>query len=310
MQSNDDLVIQIFFWTCAFLAMVEAMKATGWRLWAFGILGGLLFLIGTAWAWVKEIYPPFTGWITTVATSPHSWFLLIVLFLVLVAFTGRAKKVYAQGGGLIRSGEFDALNEALQGLLERVSQIEQRPPSASAEDHDKLVTTVVNLTKDTNARVERLLASPKRERDILLLMHFAVYQSTVLMLDDLLNSAPDGITIDTPLSVGGDFALKNAQAKDFIDLIRRKMDPGSWRRNSFEGAMNAAENEAEYALEQTPINERPGGIDPLALRRWAIAHRQCAAAILFLNKEKREAAENLLNQRHDLLQLYTERNKI
>jgi hypothetical protein len=140
-------------------------------------------------------------------------------------------------------------------------------------------------------------------------MHFIIYQSTVLMLDDLLQNAPPDITIYTPLTIGGDFVNKNAAATEFIDLVRRKMDPGSWRRSNFEGAMSTAQNEAEYSLEQTPVDERPSGIDHLALRRWAIAHRQCATAILFLEKEKREAEENLRSQRHDLLQRYVEKNK-
>jgi hypothetical protein len=53
---NDGLVIQIFLRTSAFLAVVEAMKASDWRVWAFGILAGILVLIGAAWLWLKEVY--------------------------------------------------------------------------------------------------------------------------------------------------------------------------------------------------------------------------------------------------------------
>src|SRR6266702_499484 len=56
MQPSDDLVIQIFLWTSAFLAVVEAMKASGWRVWAFGILAFVLFVLGAAWSWLKEVY--------------------------------------------------------------------------------------------------------------------------------------------------------------------------------------------------------------------------------------------------------------
>jgi len=139
-------------------------------------------------------------------------------------------------------------------------------------------------------------------------MHFVVYQSTLLMLDDLLNSAPEGMEYG-PLQLGGDFALKDAQAKEFIGLVRRKLDPGSWRRENFENPMRNAEGSAEYELEQTPMEQRPTGIDTLALRKWVIVHRQCANAIAFLKREKKEAEENLRNQRFNLLQRYIEQNK-
>jgi hypothetical protein len=151
------------------------------------------------------------------------------------------------------------------------------------------------------------ISNPQTERDILILMHFTVYQSTVLMLDDLLNSAPEGI-VEGPLQLGGDFALKNAAAQQFIDLVRRKLDPGSWRRSDFENLMRMAESNAEHQLEQTPVDQRPGGIDHLALRRWAIVHLQCARAIVFLRGQKREAKENLRNQRSNLLERYRLRN--
>jgi hypothetical protein len=325
MQPSDDLVIQVFFWTSAFLAAVEAMKASGWRVWAFAALGAVLFLCGALWHWLKEIYPPFTAWVTTIATSPQSWFLLLVIFIVLVSVTGRAKRRPQSDG----SSEFTALNNALKGLFERVGNIEQLPASPTAEDHDNLRTTVVSLMKRHSAlgekstelmnevkgrldSLERSAANsaphPQTARDILLLMHFTVYQSTVLMLDDLLNFAPDGI-VEGPLQLGGDFVLKNAAAHEFIERVRRKLDPGSWRRSDFENVMRMAEADAERQLEQTPVDQRPGDVDHLALRRWTIVHLQCARGIDFLRRQKLEAEENLRNQRFNLLQRYTEQNK-
>jgi hypothetical protein len=43
---SDDLTIQIFFFTSAFLALVEALKAVGWRAYAFWGLCGVLALLG------------------------------------------------------------------------------------------------------------------------------------------------------------------------------------------------------------------------------------------------------------------------
>lgn len=150
--------------------------------------------------------------------------------------------------------------------------------------------------------------NPETERDVLILMDFAVYQSTVLMLEDLLESAPEGIG-PGPLQIGGDFELKNAQSKEFIELVRRKLDPGSHRRGKFEYVMGNAEKGAEYELEQTPVEQRPNGIDALALRKWMIAHRQCANAIGFLEQQKKEAEEVLRNQRSALLERYGARSR-
>jgi hypothetical protein len=145
---------------------------------------------------------------------------------------------------------------------------------------------------------------PQTYRDLSRLLEFAVHQSTVLMLDDLLRSAPD--IVDEPLQLGGDFSLKNTTSQEFLEIIRRKMDPGSQRRSDFERVMHEASAMAEHRLEQTPIDQRPNGIDPLLLRKWVITHSQCVRAIGFLQSHRAKAEENLLNQRFDLLKRYRE----
>jgi hypothetical protein len=139
-------------------------------------------------------------------------------------------------------------------------------------------------------------------------MHFVVYQSTLLMLDDLLNSAPEGMEYG-PLQLGGDFALKDAQAKEFIGLVRRKLDPGSWRRENFENLMRNAEGSAEYELEQNADGAAADRNRHAGPPKVGNLHRQCANAIAFLKREKKEAEENLRNQRFNLLQRYIEQNK-
>jgi hypothetical protein len=307
MQPSDDLVIQIFFWTSAFLAVVEAMKASGWRVWAFGILGGVLVLVGAVWSWLKEVYPPLTGWITSIATNPQSWFLLFVLFLVLVSVTGRAKRKQSQGGKSTEAAELAALDKSLQGVIERVGKLEQLPDAATSEDHGKLVTTVVNLTKDTNARVDRLAPNPQIDRDFRRMMDFVVFQSTILMLDNLLKLAPNDM-LAGPLQIGEGYLPKNAEALQFIEIIRDRMDPGTERRAAFERSMDHASNMAERQLEDTPKEQRPDGIDHLLLRKWIIAHLQCVHAIEFLKRQRAKAEQTLLNMRPELLKRYQELN--
>lgn len=325
MLTGEDLVIQLFFWTSAFLAVVEAVKAAGWRIRAFCGLAAVLFLVGLGWGLLKEIYPPLTGWVTSVATNPQSWFLLFVIFLVLVSVTGRAKHRSPQG----IAPDIAALDAALQGLFGRVGAIEQLPAPPAAGDHDNLRTTVHSWMRDDLARfqkseesmdavMERLAAleksvvtpnqHPQTARDILLLMHFIIYQSTLLMLDDLIDSALAGMG-DGPLQLGAEFAPKSNEAKEFIALVRRKLDPGSWRRQHFEEAMRNSENGAEYELEKTPVELRPASVDALALRKWMISYSQFINAVAFLKRERKEAEENLRNQRHSLIERYSEMNK-
>jgi hypothetical protein len=137
------------------------------------------------------------------------------------------------------------------------------------------------------------------------LTEFAVYLSAAHMLDWLLKQAPEGFK--AALDLRDDLAAKNEVAGEFLDLVRRKMDPGSYRRSNFEGAMAHAENDANHQVEQTPPNERPENIDHLALRRHAIKYAQCAQAIRFLMKEKREIDDSLLAQRGALLEMYRAR---
>jgi hypothetical protein len=199
------------------------------------------------------------------------------------------------------------IHNALQGLFERVGHIERLPRPATAEDHSKLVTTVVNLATETNARVDRLAPNPNSERDLLVLINYALYQSSLLMLGDLLDAAPEDMGRG-PLQLGGDFSLKNDLSNNFIDLVRRKLDPGSFRRMDFENIMRHAEVNAEMQLENTPMDHRPKGVDPLLLRRWAISHLQCVSAIEFLERQRNEVREKLLNQRPQLLEQYRLRN--
>ena len=92
---GNDLTIQLFFFTSAIFAGVEAVKANGWRAWLFGGLAGLFAITGAAWPSLKEIYPPLSRSIGEVASSPQAWFTLIVLALAVVALTGRKARATA-----------------------------------------------------------------------------------------------------------------------------------------------------------------------------------------------------------------------
>jgi hypothetical protein len=314
--SSDDLAIYLFLWGSAFafglgaITMVDSGRKK--LLGALWVAAAAFIVAALGWPWIAEKWPEAKAAAQSISGNQLAIDALgLTVFGLLVLDFVMRRKWLALGPQTAkqRGPDNESLNNALQGLFERVGQIEQLPSAATDEDHRNLAAMVANLAKTTNARVDELSSNSQKNRDILLLMHFVIYQSTVLMLDDILAVAPPGITIHQPISLGGDWAIQNAAANEFIDLTRRRLDSGTWRRQNFEGVMTTASSEAEYSLEQTPVSERPSGIDPLALRRWAIAHRQCARAIQFIENEKQEAEQNLRNQRHNLLERYTEMNK-
>jgi hypothetical protein len=149
---------------------------------------------------------------------------------------------------------------------------------------------------------------PQVERDLVLLLDFAVYQTTALMLDDLIRQAPSGIDEKSVVDLSGDPAVRYQTALDYVRRLVNKLDPGTFRGSAFRSLMYSAENEAERHIELTPAHERPPGIDPLQLRRYAIAHRQCWQAVAFLRGQKAEVEEKLRHQRSGLIERFSLRS--
>jgi hypothetical protein len=81
------------------------------------------------------------------------------------------------------------------------------------------------------------------------------------------------------------------------------------RRIDFESVMQNAEYDAEHELEKTPMEKRPAGIDPLALRKRSITRNQFEKALQFLRRERRAVEERLLLQRAQLIERKDQREK-
>jgi hypothetical protein len=314
---GDDLSILLFWITLAVTFGYEAVKAeTILRRVILGALAGVFLLSGLFWLQIKKIWPPLTESMASIATSPQSWFVLFIFISAILVF-GRPKRPPRASDNEPSHEDAcrDENSEIAAQLARQLSELQGQLDSISTV-HNATTIAAVDLTKEVREKLDKLekntansatVSNPQTERDLLMLMHFIVYQSTVLMLDDLLNSAPEGMD-NEPLQLGGDFVLKNVLAKEFVELVRRKLDPGSYRRSNFESVMHNAEVTAERRLEETPVEQRPNGIDTLALRRWVIAQMQCVCAIEFLQEQKNEAARNILNQRSNLLERYRLRN--
>lgn len=291
MQPSDDLVIQIFFWTSAFLALVEAMKATGWRVWAFGALVAVLAVAGAAWGSVREVYPPFTAWMTNIATNPQSWFLLLLLALVLVAATGRVKK----RNGSQNSNDF--LQAELQSMRARIEKIEGLPEPVSAKDFADLKTTLLNLIKDQAGTLRKLpdatepISQLNRTAFLLSVAYGnSIYRRRLLTQRSLIPWHPK----DGPVDTDEKMLRQKALIDGFHSTLRTEMYGSRWLEE-FDRGLRDAEVEADIEVRKMG---RPEGIDPYIFRAFHIAciQRDRTAMLLEVAVGEAEAQEKQMLQ--------------
>jgi hypothetical protein len=234
---QDDLTIPLFFFTCAFLAVVEAMKASGWRLYAFGALGVLTVAIGLAWQWIKGIYPPLTNWIVELATSAQSWFLLAVLGFILIAITGRR-----------REGR------------------ETRPTSETNDIHGRMQEIIfgpkASFTPDLIDYLARVPDELRQQRNIVddVPNKLQAFQSDVSGLTKRLTKIEEALRPSEMMRLG---ELGQPKAKDRFEELERRIVPPDTRAakdlNDFKNAVDLRSvNEALFRLLELEIayNER------------------------------------------------------
>jgi len=139
---------------------------------------------------------------------------------------------------------------------------------------------------------------PQSPRDLLLLLDFAVYQTTVVMLEGFIQlaNAPevtDGINSGDPAKV--DYAKRW-----FIGHVGGRLGDRTDRQRDFRDVLFGAESEAERRLEEMPVDQRPP--DLLQARRRAIIDLQFTRTIGFLKQQKREVEEKIAAQRGKLIE--------
>lgn len=138
---------------------------------------------------------------------------------------------------------------------------------------------------------------------MLILLDFAVNQTTVEFLDDLISKAPQKI-LDEPLVFN---AERFETAQGYIRKVLSSLS-GSHRMADLNHHLVNGEWEAEQQIKETPPTDRPADIDQLDLRRWAIANRQCWRFYHYLRRQKDEVKERIRSQRSGLIERLTERN--
>jgi hypothetical protein len=153
---------------------------------------------------------------------------------------------------------------------------------------------------------QETVATPSNEqsnRDLLLLLDFAVDQTTIEFLDDLMTGVPRQVLQDP--SKGN--AETYAASADFVKRASNRISH-THRSAELQSILNSAEFEAEQAVESTPVENRPKDVDVLMLRRWAIASLQCARAYEYLASQRKQVKDRLRNKRDGLIEQLGKRN--
>src|SRR5262245_25641488 len=91
--SSDDLAIFLFWLALAVPFGIEAVnpQTRAYRL-GFGVLCAISVLASFLWKPVANAWPPLVGYMTELATSPVSWFVIIMFVLAGFAVNGRGWK--------------------------------------------------------------------------------------------------------------------------------------------------------------------------------------------------------------------------
>jgi hypothetical protein len=150
------------------------------------------------------------------------------------------------------------------------------------------------------------------KQDVLHLLDFGVHQTTLVMLNDLVERIPaiyDLMEYESPLP--SNLANKQAHidAQEYLKTVRNRICDGSERASRYQSIMHSAESVAEQLLRSTPQAERPQGIDPLELRDYAISFRQAVYTARFLHTEKYKIEALVISQRSTLIERFRARNK-
>jgi hypothetical protein len=165
--------------------------------------------------------------------------------------------------------------------------------------------TIVTNAPSQNATLD---LTPLREsiaqadRDLLILLDFAVYQATLAMLDGLIRAAPRLAENDADLT-----EEKFEAAQGFLGAVRRTL-AGTHRMIELRSVLDNAESQAEHDILQTPTDQRPANIDPLIFRRRRIAHVQCMRVLAYLHHEKGDVEGKIQHRRSGLIERLTLRN--
>lgn len=231
-----------------------------------------IFFMGVFWKWLRKIIgSSISIKLEWFADDPRWWAFFLLIFLILI----RAAATPI---------DWIWIGAALGGLAIFLFNWRNfKPPAPSADSSPQVTQSAASDGQAT--------------RDILLLLNFAVHQTTVEFLEELINAAPMEIT-EEPYIVD---AERYEKAQKYVQYLRGQLD-GTYRGMDFNSHLNQAEHEAERYIKTIPQEKLPPGIHTLDATRWVTANLQCYRAVKFLTEEKKEIKQKLSHQRSGLIE--------
>lgn len=143
--------------------------------------------------------------------------------------------------------------------------------------------------------------------DLIHLLDFAANQTTILMLDWLLEES-DAPAITEGFRGGSDTEEAHNSRHFFTGWVAQQFGMGTHRHAEYMNVLHQAEIDAERVLQVVPPAERPSDVDLLALRRYRISELQFRRTIHFINHQKHEVRERIIHQRRALIERLQQRN--
>jgi len=245
-------------------------------------VGTPVFFLGVFWKWVQQrLAAGVAKKLNWIASDPIWW---VALFSVFTSFS------FTQFGLLPTAAILVPLGIAYAVFMWRKAAKATAPIPRNALE---LANAQLLHQKDAESAL-----------DVLHMLDFGVYQTTYVMLSQLVDNIPAIYNVDSnaplPLELANQKAHNDAQV--FMQSVRNRICDGSDRASKYMNLMYSAERMAEHELKITPPEQRPAGIDPLVLRDYAIAFRQAVLTASFLRGQKHEIEDNIISQRRNLIE--------
>jgi hypothetical protein len=282
---GDDLSILLFWITLAVTFGYEAVKAeTKLRRIGLGVLAGIFLLCGVFWLQIKKIWPPLTESMADVANSPQTWFTLFIFIAAIVIF-GRHKRVAAGGAG------DDDIPEKVNQLTLRLAnfggRLDAMADTGGAGDIASPIKEVTDqlekIEKNTvrnNGRIHEF------EQYHLNTMNGLIEQLAHSLLFDSVPRLPAVCSLRelTPETL----AAETQKAGDYWKETRSIISGTAWSAD-LRYIEQDAKNTGDRAIRDIPINERPAGVDPQDLARFAEIKYRAETCAAFLENAKLES---------------------
>lgn len=231
------------------------------------------------WDRLKSKLPRVAAALAAAATDARLW---AILLLALAAFAGIPS---IQGG----ANTWIYALPLFIGLALFLAAWRYLAPSTIERQHAE-ETTQPPLQIDGQTRL-----------DLLHLFDVGIDETTIVTLDRLID-----MSTGPEATHGSDAEELHRSRNVYIAWVRQHLD--GHRRDSYLNVLQNAQFDAEHALREMPLDQRPAG-DLLVAREHAISQLQFTRAVQFLGHQKREVEDRLISKRFQLIERRDLRNR-